>query len=137
MEIIIRTGSNKPIYEQISSQIKTMIISGELVSGDSIPSMRQLAKSIHVSVITVQKAYEQLAREGLIEMVVGRGSVISEVDSKFLMEKQHKEIENHLRVAVILAKESNLTLNAFNTIVKRLFLEGEEYETNSFRKPII
>ena len=58
MEIIISNNANKPIYEQITSQIKAMIMSGELQAGDAIPSMRSLAKSIHVSVITVQKAYE-------------------------------------------------------------------------------
>ena len=64
MEIIISNNANKPIYEQITSQIKAMIMSGELQSGDAIPSMRALAKSIHVSVITVQKAYEDLQRDG-------------------------------------------------------------------------
>ena len=59
MEIIISSNTSKPIYEQITSQIKAMIMSGELKTGDPIPSMRALAKSIHVSVITVQKAYEE------------------------------------------------------------------------------
>ena len=62
MEIIISNNANKPIYEQITSQIKAMIMSGELAAGDAIPSMRALAKAIHVSVITVQKAYEDLQR---------------------------------------------------------------------------
>ena len=70
MEIIISNNANKPIYEQITSQIKAMIMSGELQSGDAIPSMRALAKSIHVSVITVQKAYEDLQRDGFIETTV-------------------------------------------------------------------
>ena len=77
MEIIISNNANKPIYEQITSQIKAMIMSGELQSGDAIPSMRALAKSIHVSVITVQKAYEDLQRDGFIETTVGRGSFVS------------------------------------------------------------
>ena len=63
MEIIISNNANKPIYEQITSQIKAMIMSGELQAGDAIPSMRALAKSIHVSVITVQKAYDDLQRK--------------------------------------------------------------------------
>ena len=67
MEIIISSNTSKPIYEQITSQIKAMIMSGELKTGDPIPSMRALAKSIHVSVITVQKAYEDLQRDGFIE----------------------------------------------------------------------
>ena len=76
MEIIISNNANKPIYEQITSQIKAMIMSGELQAGDAIPSMRALAKSIHVSVITVQKAYEDLQRDGFIETTVGRGSLV-------------------------------------------------------------
>lgn len=75
MEIIISNNANKPIYEQITSQIKAMIMSGELAAGDAIPSMRALAKAIHVSVITVQKAYEDLQRDGFIETTVGRGSL--------------------------------------------------------------
>ena len=66
VEIIISSNTSKPIYEQITSQIKAMIMSGELKTGDPIPSMRALAKSIHVSVITVQKAYEDLQRDGFI-----------------------------------------------------------------------
>lgn len=83
MEIIISSNTSKPIYEQITSQIKAMIMSGELKTGDPIPSMRALAKSIHVSVITVQKAYEDLQRDGFIEMTVGRGSFVSAQNKDF------------------------------------------------------
>ena len=83
MEIIISNNANKPIYEQITSQIKAMIMSGELQAGDAIPSMRSLAKSIHVSVITVQKAYEDLQRDGFIETTVGRGSFVSAQNKEF------------------------------------------------------
>ena len=72
MEIIICNNANKPIYEQITSQMKAMIMSGELQAGDAIPSMRALAKSIQVSVITVQKAYEDPQRDGFIETTVGQ-----------------------------------------------------------------
>ena len=75
MEIIISSNANKPIYEQITSQIKAMIMSGELKTGDPIPSMRSLAKSIHVSVITVQRAYEDLQRDGFIETMLMCGKV--------------------------------------------------------------
>lgn len=66
MEIVISNSTSKPIYEQITSQIKEMIMNGELKTGDPIPSMRSLARTIHVSVITVQKAYEDLQRDGFI-----------------------------------------------------------------------
>ena len=70
MDIVISNNTGKPIYEQITAQVKAMIISGELKAGDAIPSMRALAKSIHVSVITVQRAYEELQRDGFIETTV-------------------------------------------------------------------
>ena len=88
MEIIISNNANKPIYEQITSQIKAMIMSGELQAGEAIPSMRSLAKSIHVSVITVQKAYEDLQRDGFIETTVGRGSFVSAQNKEFYQEEQ-------------------------------------------------
>ena len=88
MEIIISNNANKPIYEQITSQIKAMIMSGELQTGEAIPSMRALAKSIHVSVITVQKAYEDLQRDGFIETTVGRGSFVSAQNKEFYQEEQ-------------------------------------------------
>ena len=66
MEIILKSGSDKPIYEQITSQIKSMIIKGELREGDALPSMRKLAKELHISVITSQRVYEDLQRDGFI-----------------------------------------------------------------------
>ena len=93
VDIIISNNANKPIYEQITSQIKAMIMSGELQAGDAIPSMRALAKSIHVSVITVQKAYEELQRDGFIETTVGRGSFVSAQNKAFYQEAQQRIAE--------------------------------------------
>ena len=73
LEIIISNKISKPLYEQIASQIKAAIMSGELSAGDPIPSMRALAKSLHISVLTVQKAYETLQDEGFIETTAGKG----------------------------------------------------------------
>ena len=78
MDIIISSNTNKPIYEQISTQIKAMIMNGELKAGDAIPPMRAMAKSLRVSVITVQHAYEDLQREGFIETIIGRGPITEE-----------------------------------------------------------
>ena len=97
MEIIISNNANKPIYEQITSQIKAMIMNGELSAGETIPSMRALAKSIHVSVITVQKAYEDLQRDGFIETTVGRGSFVSAQNKEFYQEQQQRIAEEHLQ----------------------------------------
>ena len=91
MEIVISSNTSKPIYEQITSQIKALIMSGELQTGDPIPSMRSMAKSLHVSVITVQKAYEDLQRDGFIETTVGRGSFVSARNRDFIQEEQQRK----------------------------------------------
>lgn len=91
MEIVISNSTSKPIYEQITSQIKEMIMNGELKTGDPIPSMRSLARTIHVSVITVQKAYEDLQRDGFIETTVGRGSFVAARNKEFIQEEQRKK----------------------------------------------
>ncbi len=125
MEIIISNNTNKPIYEQITSQIKAMIMSGELKTGDAIPSMRALAKSIHVSVITVQKAYEDLQRDGFIETTVGRGSFVSARNKDFYQEEQQRRAEEHLQEAVDIGKASGITLEKLVELL-RMFYQEEE-----------
>lgn len=84
MEIIVSNKASKPLYEQIAMQIKASIMSGELKSGDPIPSMRALAKSLQISVLTVQKAYETLQEEGFIETTAGKGCYVSVQNQDFL-----------------------------------------------------
>ena len=110
VEIIISSNTSKPIYEQITSQVKEMIMRGELQTGDPIPSMRSLAKSIHVSVITVQKAYEDLQRDGFIETTVGRGSFVAAQNRDFIQEEQQKKIEEYLTLAAETARVSGIKL---------------------------
>lgn len=124
MEIIISNNKNNPIYEQITSQIKSMIMNGELKSGDPIPSMRSLAKTIHVSVITVQKAYEDLARDGFIETNVGKGSFVSSSNKDFIREEKQKEIENIIEKAVFLAKENGVSKDMVKNLID-IFYEGD------------
>lgn len=124
MEIIISNNTSKPIYEQITSQIKQMIMSGELKAGESIPSMRSLAKSLHVSVISVQRAYEDLQKDGFIETTVGRGSFVSSFNKNFVQEEKQREIEEHLQKAVDLGKESGINLSKLIDLLK-IFYEEE------------
>lgn len=125
MEIIISSNTSKPIYEQITSQIKAMIMCGELQTGDSIPSMRALAKSIHVSVITVQKAYEDLQRDGFIETTVGRGSFVSAQNKDFLQEEQQRKTEEHLQEAADIARTSNIPLSKLVELLTMFYHEEE------------
>ena len=105
MEIIISSNTSKPIYEQITSQMKAMIM-----TGDPIPSMRALAKSLHISVITVQKAYEDLHRDGFIETTVGRGSFVSAQNKDFFQEEQQRRAEEHLSAAAEIARTGGIPL---------------------------
>lgn len=125
MEIIISSNTSKPIYEQITSQIKALIMSGKLQTGDAIPSMRALAKSLHVSVITVQKAYEDLQRDGFIETTVGRGSFVSAQNKDFYQEEQQRQAEEHLAQAVDIARTSGIPLSKLVEILT-LFYQEEE-----------
>ena len=84
MDIIISNASGKPIYEQITSQIKTLILNGTLREGESLPSMRLLAKELRISVITTKRAYEDLERDGFIETVTGRGSFVAGKNLEFV-----------------------------------------------------
>ena len=125
MEIIISNNANKPIYEQITSQIKSMIMSGELKPGEAIPSMRSLAKSIHVSVITVQKAYEDLQRDGFIETSVGRGSFVSAQNKEFYLEEQQRRAEEHLQAAANIGRVSNIPLSKLTELLTMFYMEDE------------
>lgn len=123
LNIIISNNRDKPIYEQIVSQIKNMIMSEELVAGDNLPSMRSLAKSIHVSVITVQRAYEELQRDGFIETEIGRGTYVLARNKEFYKEQQQKQIEEYIQLAIEVAKENAMPLEKLIDILKILYLE--------------
>ena len=125
MEIIISNNSSKPIYEQITTQIKAMIITGQLQAGEPIPSMRALAKSLHISVITVQKAYEDLQRDGFIETTVGRGSFVSARNRDFYQEEQQRKIEEHLQEAVEMARGCGISPDKLTELIT-LFYEDTE-----------
>jgi len=97
MNIIISNSSGQPIYEQIVSQIKSLIITGELNEGDALPSMRLLAKELRISVITTKRAYVELEREGFIYSVTGKGSFVAAKNMDFIREEQLRVIEDHMQ----------------------------------------
>lgn len=124
MEIILSNSSQKPIYEQITSQIKAMIMNGTLKPGDALPSMRLLAKSLHISVITSQHAYEDLVREGFIETVAGKGTFVSNQNRDFIKEEQLRMIERKIEDIVDQAKMNNIELSQLVDIIT-MFYEGD------------
>ena len=90
MNILISNSGEKPIYEQITSQIKNLIIQGELAAGQALPSMRLLAKELRISVITTKRAYEELEREGFVQTVPGKGSFVASKNTELIREEQYR-----------------------------------------------
>ena len=123
MDIIISNSSGKPIYEQITSQIKQKIMQGELKEGDALPSMRLLAKDLHISVITTKRAYEDLERDGFITTVVGKGSFVASTDSEFLREEQLRAAEAHLTQAVRAARLGGIDIEELVEVLRMLYEE--------------
>ena len=123
MNILISNSSDKPIYEQITSQIKQVIISGELEAASALPSMRTLAKELRISVITTKRAYEDLERDGFIYTVVGKGSFVAEKNLEFVREEHLRIVEDYLCKAVAGAKAGGIGLEEIQEIMKLLFEE--------------
>lgn len=124
MEIIISNGSDKPIYEQISAQIKNMIIAGELAAGVMLPSMRYLARELKISVITTKRAYEDLERDGFIETVAGKGCFVAPRNLELIREEKYRQAEAALTQAVDIAKSAAIGCDELVEIVRVLY-EGD------------
>jgi len=123
MEIIISNSNDSPIYEQIFTQIKEKIISGELASGELLPSIRSLAKDLRISVITTKRAYEELDRDGYISTTPGKGCFVAGVNRELLKEEILQKIENHLLNAISLAKKVNLSNQEIMDLLVYLYQE--------------
>lgn len=109
MDIVLSNTSGEPIYEQIKQQLKAAILGGELAEGDALPSIRGLAKDLRVSVITTTRAYSDLAAEGFITNVPGKGSYVLARDTEIVREQLLREAEQHLAAAARVARTANLT----------------------------
>ena len=97
MKLNISSASGKPIYEQIEDQIRAAIMSGELQTGEALPSLRKLAKELHISVLTIARAYSELADEGLVENVQGKGTFVMERGNELMKERARERIMDKLR----------------------------------------
>lgn len=123
MNIIIRNSGDIPIYEQIVSQMKEKIMSGELSDGEMLPSIRVLAKDLRISVITTKRAYEELERDGFIVSVTGKGSFVAGTDKELIREENLKRIEKNMQDIVDIAKVNNIALDAITGMLKLIYEE--------------
>lgn len=123
MDIIISNSSGVPIYEQIEEQIKSQIMTGELVEGDALPSMRVLAKDLKISIITTKRAYEDLERDGFITSVTGKGSFVKGINSDMMKENMMFAIQELLETAVDKAILGKITYEELSETLKILYDE--------------
>ena len=123
MDIIISNSSGVPIYEQIEEQIKSQIMSGELVEGDVLPSIRVLAKELKISIITTKRAYEDLERDGFMESVTGKGSFVKGINTEIVKENMMFAIQELLEKAVEKAILGKVTYQELQEMLELLYEE--------------
>ena len=102
----ISSASGKPIYEQIEDQIRAAIMSG----GEALPPLRKLAKELHISVLTIARAYSELADEGLVENVQGKGTFVLAHGNELMKERARERIMDVFRQTVTAAKAADISL---------------------------
>ena len=125
MDIIISNSGDTPIYEQITRQMKGLILRGELKEGEALPSMRLLARELRISVITTKRAYEDLEREGFITTVPGKGCFVAPQNPELLREDTLRRVEEHLTRAVEAAKVGGISLDELTETLNILYGEDE------------
>lgn len=125
MQLYIDNRSGAPIYDQIYSQIKDAILSGQVTEGEALPSIRALAKNLRISVITTKRAYDELENEGFIYTLPGKGCFVAERSTELLREENLKKIEGHMQEVRRLASACRLTENELDEMWR---LQKEEAE---------
>ena len=125
IDIIVKHNSRENIYEQIVDQIKLLIANEKLQVGDSIPSIRKLSQALGVSLISVQRAYDELQKEGIVESIQGKGCFISsKVDKSFLKDSLFREVEEVVQNVINISKQNNISFEELITLVKEMW--GDE-----------
>lgn len=124
MGIIINNSSMTPIYEQMVAQIKAQIMNGERKEGDSLPSVRALAKDLRVSALTVKKAYDELEREGFVTTVHGKGTFVTSANQELMLEEMKKEVEADLEGAIRKGRSCGMSDEELNELFQ-IILEDE------------
>lgn len=123
MNIRLQSKSGIPIYGQISEQIRSLILDGELKKGDALPSIRGLASDLKISVITTKRAYEELEKEGMIYSVQGKGFFVDDPDREFLEEKRAYGVEEEMKRILSACAQSGMSKDDVMEMVDLLWEE--------------
>ncbi len=124
MKIIIKNGSAVPIYEQIKNAIREEILKGSLKSGEKLPSVRNLARELSISILTVKKAYDELESEGFIESRQGLGTFVGKEDPNLRLEEKQKKLEESLLSAIRISKDIKMEKKDLRELLDYLY-EGD------------
>ena len=118
MKLIISSVSDEPIYEQIKTQIHSAVLSGELKAGEALPSLRKLAKELRISVLTVTRAYNELADEGVVQNIQGKGTFVMDKGNELMQRQLETRIRESLAEASRGAKAAGIPLNALDRMLE-------------------
>ena len=118
MKLIISSVSGEPIYEQIKTQIHSAVLSGELKAGEALPSLRKLAKELRISVLTVTRAYNELADEGGVQIIQGNGTFVMDKGNELMQRQLETRIRESLAEASRGAKAAGIPLNALDRMLE-------------------
>lgn len=118
MKLIISSVSGEPIYEQIKTQIHSAVLSGELKAGEALPSLRKLAKELRISVLTVTRAYNELADEGVVQNIQGKGTFVMDKGNELMQRQLKTRIRESLAEASRGAKAAGIPLNALDRMLE-------------------
>lgn len=125
MQIVIDNRSGDPIYDQITRQIKAQIIGGTLLPDEALPSIRNLAKDLRISVVTTKRAYDELEREGFLYTVAGKGCFVAQKNLELVREEHLRKIEMHLSEALRIAAQAGIDKNELASMLRLLAEEDE------------
>lgn len=123
MDIIVSNSSELPFYQQIKDQIKQAILKGTLQEGDLLPSIRNLADDLQVSVLTIRRVYNELETEGYLNSRMGKGTFVAMANSELIMESKRHMIEAELQKVVVEAKAFDISKREIIEIIELLFEE--------------
>lgn len=118
MKLIISSVSGEPIYEQIKNQIRSAVMSGELEAGGALPSLRKLAKELRVSVLTVTRAYNELADEGVVQNLQGKGTFVMDKGNELMRRQLETQVRENLAEAIHAAKAADIALSELGRMLE-------------------
>lgn len=121
MNIFISNSSDEPIYLQIVNQLKDHIVKGELAESEPLPSIRNLAKELKISVITTKRAYDELEKDGFIVTVAGKGSFVASINKDMLRETKIKLVEEKITEAIETAKQIGLSIEELQEMLELIY----------------